>query len=144
VKPQDSQVIRTLLLAILTLGVIGNGVELLLLGHDETLTQLVPLILIAVGLVAIVWHAAAGSSLSLLLMRITMGLFIGAGGLGIALHYRGSVEFQKEVDPSLRGFALFAKAIRSKAPPALAPGIMAELGLLGLVCTLKFIDRREA
>jgi hypothetical protein len=84
-----------------------------------------------------------GSPLSLLAMRVTMIAFMAASGVGVALHYRGNVDFQKEVDPSIQGFALFMKAMQSKTPPALAPGILAHLGLLGLVCTYPLTDRRD-
>ena len=132
-----------MLLAILVLGLVGTGVELLFLGHDESLTQIVPLALIAIGLAVIVWHVRGDSVSSLRVMRITMGAFIVAGALGVALHYRGSVDFQKDVDPSIHGFALFMKVMQSKAPPALAPGIMAHMGLLGLVYAYLPTDRRK-
>jgi hypothetical protein len=61
--------------------------------------------------------------------------FVAGGVLGIALHYQGSVEFQKELDPSVQGFDLFMKVMHSKTPPPIAPGALAYLGLLGLVCT---------
>jgi hypothetical protein len=141
--PQDHKAIRAMLLAVLVIGLIGTGMELLLLEHDESLTQLVPLVLIGVGLAVIVWHASAGSHLSMIVMRVAMVAFIVTGVLGIALHYKGSAEFQKELDPSVQGFALFVKAVHSKAPPALAPGTMAQLGLLGLVCTYQGRNRRE-
>jgi hypothetical protein len=132
-----------MVLAILIVGLAGTAVELLLLGHDESLTQLVPLILIGIGVVVIIWHLVADSSMSLRLMRITMTAFVGAGVLGIVLHYQGSVEFQKELDPSITGFELFKKAMQSKAPPALAPGTLVQLGLLGLVCTYAVKQGRE-
>jgi hypothetical protein len=132
-----------MLLTILLFGSAGTALELMLLEHSETLTQLVPLVLIAIALVVIIWYAMADSSMSLRLMRVTMTAFIAAGVLGVVLHYQGSVEFQKELDPSIEGFALFTKAIHSKAPPALAPGTMVQLGLLGLVCTYTVKDRRE-
>jgi uncharacterized membrane protein len=127
--------VRAMLFILLLLGLAGTGVELLLLGHDEDLLQLVPLVLIAVGLVVVIWHMVAQSRSSLRVMRGTMVLFIAGGILGILLHYRGSAEFQKEIDPSIAGVALFTKAIQSKAPPALAPSAMAWFGLLGLAWT---------
>jgi hypothetical protein len=51
----------------------------------------------------------------------------------MALHFRGNMEFQLDIDPSLGGWALVSKVIRAKAPPAMAPAAMAQLGLLGLV-----------
>jgi len=60
-----------------------------------------------------------------------------SGGLGTVLHYRANMEFKLEMDPSMGGFALFSSVMRAKAPPALAPGNMALLGLLGLVCAYR-------
>jgi hypothetical protein len=51
----------------------------------------------------------------------------------VFLHYQGNVEFQMEIDPTQHGSELFWKVMRAKAPPALAPGLMAQLGLLGLI-----------
>jgi len=128
---------RRIILGILIFGVIGTAVELLLLSHDEGVLQLVPLVLMAVGLLVIGWHLISASAASLLAMRVSMLAFILAGAVGVGLHYRGSAEFQTEVDPALDGFALFKKVMTSKAPPALAPGVMAQLGLLGLAYTYR-------
>jgi len=87
-----------MLLAVLVIGLVGTSVELLLLGHDESLTQFVPLVLIAVSLTAIIWHAATGSSFSLLSMRFTMVAFIAAGALGRALFMLLVI---REVDSSI-------------------------------------------
>lgn len=130
-----------MLLGVLGLGLIGTFVELLLLAHDETLIQLTPLILIVVGSGVITWHAVAESRSSLLAMRVTMIALIAGGALGVVLHYRGSVEFQKELDPSIQGLTLFVTALQAKAPPALAPGSLTYMGLFGLVCTYLFSTR---
>ena len=50
---------------------------------------------------------------------------------------------EKEIDPSIHGFELFTKAMQSKAPPALAPAILAQFGLLGLVCTYRATSKGE-
>ena len=134
--------LRRILLAILVLGVIGTTAELLLLSHDEGVLQLIPLVLMAVGLFVIVWHLRSESTSSLRALRVSMLSFVLAGVVGIGLHYRGSAEFQAEVDPALGGFALFRKVMTSKAPPALAPGVMAQLGLLGLACTYQHPSSR--
>ena len=132
-----------MLFGILVLGLIGTAGELLFLGHDESFTQLVPLVLIATGIAVITWHMLKESRSSLLVLRITMVGFVAAGALGVALHYQGSVDFQKEIDPSIQGFELFTKAMQSKAPPALAPAILAQFGLLGLVCTYRATSKGE-
>ena len=137
------RVARNALLAILLLGLTGTGVELLFLGHYEGALQIIPLVLIGLGLGVVLWYAMVGSSASVRVMRVTMAMFVAAGAAGMVLHYLGNIEFQREVDPSIEGFALFTKAMRAKAPPALAPGSMAQLGLLGLVCTYGFAQGRN-
>ena len=64
-----------------------------------------------------------------------MGLFLIAGVAGIALHYQSSMEFKLETNASLSGWALFWAVMSAKTPPALAPGAMIQLGLLGLAYT---------
>ena len=135
--------IRRILLCILLIGLAGTATELLLLQHDEEIFQLIPLILIAFALVAIVWHAVHQGPASLRIVQGTMALFIVAGGLGVYLHYRANVEFQREVVPSIAGRALLWKALTAKTPPALAPGSMLQLGLIGLAYTYRYPSRHR-
>ena len=65
-----------------------------------------------------------------------MVLYLLIGLLGVYLHYRGNVEFALERYPTLSGLKLMWKALRG-ATPALAPGALAQLGLLGLVYTYR-------
>jgi hypothetical protein len=39
------------------------------------------------------------------------------------------------MDPTQSSWTLFTKVMTAHAPPALAPGVMAQLGLLGLIYT---------
>jgi hypothetical protein len=125
--------LRRWLGAVLMVGLVGTGVELVLLSHYEDGWQLSPLILIAVAVPALILHQAWRGTGTLWLFRWTMVLFVASGLLGVALHFQGAAEFQREMDPSLSTWSLTAKALRAKAPPVLAPGLMAQLGLLGLV-----------
>lgn len=131
------QAVRRFLLAILVLGMAGTAVELLLLKHDEGATQLVPLVLLGLGLAAIAWHAVRPDSASAGTVRATMVAFLAAGTAGVYFHYRANVEFQLESDPSLGGRALLMKVLEAKVPPALAPGVMIQLGLIGLAYTYR-------
>src|SRR5262245_6183414 len=133
--------VRRFLLAILLFGMAGTTVELLLLKHDEGTLQLIPLALLAAGLVAILWHVVSPSRANAGAVRVTMLAFVLAGFAGIYLHYRANVEFQLEGDPHLSGRALLMKALEAKAPPALAPGVMIQLGLLGLAYTYRYEER---
>jgi hypothetical protein len=124
--------LRRFLLLLLALGLAGIGAELLALAHYEDSWQFVPLVLIVLAFVVIGWHVFDGGAASVRVLRVVMVMFVAAGVAGIVLHYRGSMEFQLEIDPSQSHWTLFTKIIRAKAPPALAPGAMAQLGLLGL------------
>lgn len=125
--------LRKFVLGLLVLGLAGTGVELVLLGHYDGVWQQIPLALIALALLAISWQLKKPGPASFQAFRVIMALLIIAGVIGVFLHYQGNVEFQMEIDPTQHGSELFWKVMRAKAPPALAPGLMAQLGLLGLI-----------
>jgi hypothetical protein len=129
--------IRRILLFVLLAGMTGVGTELIFQRHFEDPSQLIPLTLIAVALAAVAWHLIRGGAGTIRVLQITMVFFIAAGLLGMYLHFGANVEFQREVEPSLGGMALFWKAMAAKTPPALAPGSMAQLGLIGLAYTYR-------
>ena len=56
--------IRIVLFAILLLGMIGSGAELILLDHTEDWRQWIPLILIGLGLLASGWHGLQSTARS--------------------------------------------------------------------------------
>jgi hypothetical protein len=121
-----------LTLIILLVAIIGTGTDLLLLEHFADPWQFVPLVLLSAGLVVLVWHGRARSHRSHRMLHIVMALFAVSGVLGTWLHYRGNVEFEREQNAALGSWALFREAMMG-ATPALAPGIMIYLGLLGIV-----------
>jgi hypothetical protein len=128
---------RRILLAILLLGIAGLSLELWLLAHVEDVYQLIPLVLNGAGAVAATLVATRPSIGKVRLLQSVMVLFVISGALGMWLHYVATTEFQLEMDPTLSGWALFRKAIVAKAPPALAPGAMTQLGLIGLAYTFR-------
>ncbi|HEX9453080.1 MAG TPA: hypothetical protein VGA27_01940 [Candidatus Binatia bacterium] len=128
-------VIRQVLLAIVLLEIVGTTTELILLDHTEDIRQWIPLVLLAVALVAFIWQSFDRGEFSTRLIRWLMISFIGAGLAGVYFHFQGSAEFKLESNPSLRGWPLFWAAVRAKTPPLLAPGAMIQLGLLGWVYT---------
>jgi hypothetical protein len=134
--PDPAARIRTYLLVTLMVGMIGMTSELLLIGHRETVQQQIPLVLLGLGLVATVWHAAAPRALSVRALQFTMLLFVVSGAVGVALHYRGNVEFELEIYPAMGGLELVQKTLTG-ATPVLAPGSMTLLGLIGLTHTYK-------
>ena len=125
--------IRAWTLALLVFGMLGTITELLLLKHYEEGWQFVPLLLIALTLGVVAWHVARPDAGSIRVLRALMTLFVLAGLIGIGLHFDGAAEFQEEIDPAQPRWEIFKKAMRAEAPPVLAPGVMMQLGLLGLV-----------
>ena len=128
---------RRMLLAILLIGTAGITVELLLLGHDEDFNQLIPLGLAAATIITSVLIGVRPTLGTVRLFQLVAVMLIVSGALGIYFHYVATSEFQLEMDPALAGWALFRKAIVAKAPPALAPGAMTQLGLIGLAYTFR-------
>lgn len=127
-------VARRVLMFILVLGLAGTEIELLLLKHTDGVWQLLPLALMAVALVVIAINAAKPSASTVRALQVTMGAFLLSGALGVVLHYKGNVEWELERMASLAGYDLFKAAIMG-ATPALAPGTMIQLGLVGLLYT---------
>jgi hypothetical protein len=136
--------VRRLLLALVTFGTVATTVDLLLIAHYEDIRQLIPLTLNGLALLAVAWYLAGGGARSMRALQSVMAAFVLAGLVGVVLHYQGNLEFQLEIDPSQSAWTLFGKVMRAKAPPALAPGVMAQLGLLGLIFSYRHpaLDRR--
>jgi predicted membrane channel-forming protein YqfA (hemolysin III family) len=126
------ELLRLWVLGVLVLGLAGTVTELVLLEHYEQLLQLVPVVLIVAAVAAIVWQVLRNTAKSLRALEIIMALFVLAGFAGVAAHFHGSAEFQLELNPSMSTWELVEKIVRAKAPPLLAPGMMLQMGLLGL------------
>ena len=125
---------RQFLFAVLLMGIVGIGAELLLTGHYEDFWQKVPVGLLSAGLIVSFVVALSPAAWAVLLMRALMVLFMLAGALGTFFHYESNAEFAAELSPGLSGFALLAEALTRPMPPPLAPGTMIMLGLIGLIC----------
>jgi hypothetical protein len=128
--------VRGLLLFTLVLGMLGTAAELLLLQHYEDPWQLAPLVLIAAALIVLALHGVSGSRATVRGIQAVMALFIVSGVIGAGLHYNANSEFELEMNPALVGFELFRESL-SGATPALAPGTMIQLGLIGLAYTYR-------
>lgn len=129
-------VLRTFLLVTLLVSLTGTLAELLLLEHFEDAWQWAPIALVAAALVTLGWHAFERGPVSLNVLRGLMVLCVASGVLGVLLHYKGNVEFELEMYPDLSGWKLFKEAMMG-ATPALAPGAMLQLGLVGLAWTFR-------
>lgn len=132
-----SDAARRILLTILVLGISGISLELWLMAHTEDFYQLIPLWLAGMAIVASLLAVLRPSPGTIRLFQAVMALFLLSGVVGMALHFQVNMEFQLEMDPALSGMALLQKAILAKTPPALAPGAMIQLGLIGLAYTFR-------
>jgi len=127
---------RTLVLAILLVGLAGTLVELLLLGHYEDNWQLIPIALIGALLMALVFHALVASRRTVQAFRAVAVLVCVSAVVGVYLHYQANVEWELETTPDMHGLELFREVITG-ALPLLAPGAMLQFGLLGLLWTYR-------
>jgi hypothetical protein len=129
--------LRRFLILTVMVGTVGMSLELLFIGHVEDALQLVPVVLLLAGLVALAWHRSRASRATARGVRLLMALFVASGLLGVGLHYRGNHEFELEMYPSMAGVEL-VRATLTGATPVLAPGSMALLGLVGLAAVHGF------
>lgn len=130
-EPAALAALRRILLAVVLVGILGLAAELLLLEHFEGVWQWVPLVVLAAGLVTGVALGVRPARGVVLAFRGVMALFVAAGAVGVYLHLAGNAEFERESDSGLAGMALLWEALHG-ATPSLAPGSLAQLGLVGL------------
>ncbi|MGH7461001.1 MAG: hypothetical protein ACREMA_08225 [Longimicrobiales bacterium] len=139
----DVSRLRPILLLVLLMSMAATGIELLLLEHTESATQWIPLGLLGAGFLSALAVAVWPHPPALTLFRGIMGLFVIAGVVGLYLHYRGNLEFELEMNPALEGMELFRKTMMG-ATPTLSPGVMGQLGLLGLLYAYRYPRLRTA
>lgn len=129
--PAGSGPLRRILLAVFLLGALGTLAELILLEHYEDWWQLLPLALLGASPVAVALMILRPGAASVRSFQMLMLVLVAAGGIGVYQHYTGNVEFELEMYPSRGGFELIWESLKG-ATPTLAPGAVAQLGLLGL------------
>ena len=138
------ETLRRLLLVIVAIGMAGTAADLLLLDHYESGWQLAPLVLIAIGLLVVVWLFINQGFIAVTAMRAIMVCFVVAGFTGILLHYNGNREFQHRARSSADGLGALHKVMKAKAPPALAPASMIQLRLAGFLVTYRHPSLRSS
>jgi hypothetical protein len=128
----DRFTLRGLLFVLLLFGIAGLLPELVLQEHYDSIEQWIPIVMLGLSLVSalVLWRRPSRGTLKS--FRAIMALNVAAGVLGLYYHFAGNVAFALERNPDLDGLALAWKALGG-ATPTLAPGALAQLGLLGLV-----------
>jgi hypothetical protein len=130
VNSSSTHRVLTLLIVAAMLGLLS---DLLLIGHDEDALQFIPLLALGLGSAALVLSLLTHSRAVINIGRVILILIAASGLVGLWLHYRANAGFQLEMDPSLAGFDLLWKTLRTKSPPAIAPGQMVLLSLMALL-----------
>src|SRR5687768_5050952 len=96
--------LRRAFVVVYLLGLAGTAADLMLIGHVEEITQLAPLIVIAVALLAGIWWGITIDLHSRSVFQMTIAVLIFTGAVGLWFHFQGNVEFEREVSPTLVGF----------------------------------------
>jgi hypothetical protein len=128
--------LRQMLLGLVLIGIVGLIVELLLLKHYDSFTQVIPIASLGLGLATTIVVARNTTRATMRAFQAMMWVFLFAGLLGLFFHFKGNIEWALERTPELGGWPLTWKALRG-ATPALAPGALAQLGLLGLAWSFR-------
>jgi hypothetical protein len=137
VSDDSVSVLRRLLLLLLLFGLFGTLTELVLLRHYESPWMIAPFAVIAAAAIAAIARLARPSPASVRSLRVAMVSLLIAGVAGAYLHYLGGRAFQSDMDPTLPAWQMFWKVLHMQAPPTLAPGMLVQLGFLGLASTYR-------
>jgi hypothetical protein len=129
-------VIRRWLVIVLLVGLAGTVVELFLLKHTDGVSQLAPVVLMAVAIPILGWSVWVRSFASVRVLQVVMALLVLCGVVGVILHFSGNLGYERESNPSLSGVELYRSALLGSTP-ALAPGALIPLGMIGLLLTFR-------
>src|SRR5579884_585242 len=108
-RPKETdalQTVRRILLIIVVSSMIGIETELFLLEHVKPILQLLPVLLIGIGLGTLLWSAVSKSSEGLRGFQVTMAVCIAVGMLGIFVHLASSASDAVKKDKTLIGMKL--------------------------------------
>lgn len=123
---------RSLLLGVVLLGILGLAAELYLLAHYFETAQWAPLVTLGLAFVATVVVAIRPGRATVRAFQATMALAVVVGLVGVGFHLWSNFQFDVEIVPDSPPFERFVNVMRG-AVPSLAPGALAQLGLVGLV-----------
>ena len=126
---------RRFLFATASVLYVGAAAELALVGHYHGWTQVIPLVLIALALVALLWLRRGGAGRRTLgAVRVTSALVVVGSVVGVGLHVKGNLEFEREIHPDAPLMGALWEAAQG-ASPLLAPGALALAGVLAAAAT---------
>jgi len=129
--------VRLLILAAIAATLIVTEAELLFVRHTGSNNgQVIAVVLVSLGLITVSCHAILRNTSSIVVLRLTMYLFLIFGIDGLFTHYHWAVQSALKSQPTLVGMPLVYATLSGKIP-LLAPGMLIEIGLLGLIYTFQ-------
>lgn len=114
---------------------IGLIIELFLISHYEGEWQILPIILTFLVLGVFFLLRWKRTRTTLRLFKFLLGLTVISGVLGVYFHLQANMEFEAELHPAQSFLTNFTESL-SGALPALAPGSMLVVALIGYIYTL--------
>lgn len=128
--------LRRFLLAAAVATYLAAAVELVLVGHYEDWQQILPFVMVVLGVLASGWAWVSSTPVSLQGTRWAGGLATVTALAGVYFHLTGNLEFAREVQIGASSRELLWDAI-SGGNPLLAPGMVALAGLLAAGATYR-------
>jgi hypothetical protein len=123
-----------LLVSAMLLG--GTVLELWLVGHTETVVQLIPFALCGLGLIVVIAGLLHTRRATLLALRVCAGLLLLGSLFGVYEHVLGNIAFQNEIHPGATTREVLMGAVGG-GNPLLAPGILALAAVLAAAATYR-------
>jgi hypothetical protein len=111
-------------------------IDLLLVGHTQKPSQLIPFVMLAINFAFVLALFARPESGTLRAYRWFAGVMLLTGLIGVGFHLHGNYEMVQRFSPDLSGIPLILEVLSGKNP-ALAPGLFAQIAALGLMFTFK-------
>jgi hypothetical protein len=111
-------------------------IDLLLVGHTQKPSQLIPFVMLAINFAFVLALLARPEAGTLRAYRWFAGAMLLTGLIGVGFHLHGNYEMVQRFSPDLSGLPLLLEVLSGKNP-ALAPGLFAQIAALGLMFTFK-------
>ena len=129
------QIVRRWVLAAIAAALIATEAELIFVRHfGNNNGQMIAVVLTSMGLISVGWHAIARDTMSIVVFRFLMYLFLVFGIDGLIVHYNFAAQAALKSHPALAGLPLLYATLSGDIP-LLAPGMLIQVGLLGLLYT---------
>jgi hypothetical protein len=119
-------------------------IDLLLVGHTQKPSQLIPFVMLAINFTFVLALLARPEAGTLRAYRWFAAAMLLTGLVGVGFHLHGNYEMAQRFSPDLSGIPLLLEVLGGKNP-ALAPGLFAQIAALGLMFTFKHpnLERTE-